>query len=70
MKTESHKSYLSCKKCGKSTKAFLCLIILVLKFAQSTLVISNSKGLRDIHTSTYKVRRIEEKIIRTITFNK
>ena len=34
-------------------------------FIQSTLVISNSKGLywilRDIRTSTYKISRIEEK---------
>ena len=41
---------------------------------QSTLVISNSKGLseilRDVHTSTYQIFRIEEKIIRTTTFNK
>ena len=41
---------------------------------QSTLVISNSKGpseiLRDIRTSTYPICKIEEKIIRTITFNK
>ena len=41
---------------------------------QSTLVISNSKGLseilRDIRTSTYHICRIEEKIIRTNTFNK
>ena len=41
---------------------------------QSTLVISNSKGLceilRDIHTSTYQICRIEEKIIQTTTFNK
>ena len=41
---------------------------------QSTLVISNSKGLseilRDIRTSTYQICRIEEKIIRTATFNK
>ena len=43
---------------------------------QSTLVISNSNGLyeilRDIHTSTYQICRIEEeeKIIRTTTFNK
>ena len=41
---------------------------------QSTLVISNSKGLsetlRDIRTSTYQIFRIEEKIIRTTTFNK
>ena len=41
---------------------------------QSTLVISNFKGLskilRDIRTSTYQICRIEEKIIRTTTFNK
>ena len=44
------------------------------KHVQSTLVISNSKGLseilRDIRTSTYQICRIEEKIIRTTTFNK
>ena len=43
-------------------------------YTQSTLVISNSKGLsevlRDIRTSTYQICRIEEKIIRTTTFNK
>ena len=43
-------------------------------YIQSTLVISNSKGLseilRDIHSSTYQVCRIEEKIIRLTTFNK
>ena len=41
---------------------------------QSTLVISNSKGLfeilRDIRTSTYQSCRIEEKIILTTTINK
>ena len=41
---------------------------------QSTLVISNSKGpseiLRDIRSLTYQICRIEEKIIRTTTFNK
>ena len=41
---------------------------------QSTLVISNSKGLseilRDIRISTYQICRIEEKLIRTTTFNK
>ena len=41
---------------------------------QSTLIISNSKRLseilRDIRTSTYQICRIEEKIIRTTTFNK
>ena len=40
----------------------------------SRLVISNSKGLsailRDIHTSTYQICRIEEKLIRLTTFNK
>ena len=44
------------------------------QYIQSTLVISNSKGLseilRDIRTSTYQICRIEEKIIRLITFNK
>ena len=43
-------------------------------FIQSTLVISNSKGLseilRDIRSSTYQVCRIEEKIIWLTTFNK
>ena len=38
------------------------------------IVISNSKGLseilRDIRNSTYQICRIEEKIIRTTTFNK
>ena len=42
-------------------------------YIQSTLVISNSKGLseilRDIRTSTYQICRIEEKIIRLTTFN-
>ena len=41
---------------------------------QTTLVISNSKGLskilRDISTSTYQICKIEEKINRTTTFNK
>ena len=41
---------------------------------QSTLVISNSKGLseilRDIRTSTYQICRIEKNIIGTTTFNK
>ena len=41
---------------------------------QSTLVISKSKGvyeiLRDIRSSTYHICRIEEKVIRTTTFNK
>ena len=43
-------------------------------YIQSTLVISNSKGLseilRDIRSSTYQVCRIEEKIIWLTTFNK
>ena len=41
---------------------------------QSTLVISNSKGLseilRDIRTSTYQICRNGEKLIRLTTFNK
>ena len=41
---------------------------------QSTLVISNSKGLceifRDIRTSTYQICRIEESITRPTVFNK
>ena len=44
------------------------------RYIQSTLVISNSKGLseilRDIRTSTYQICRIEEKLIRLTTFNK
>ena len=43
-------------------------------YIQSTLVISNSKGLseilRDILTSTYQICRIKEKMNRTATFNK
>ena len=43
-------------------------------YIQSTLVIPNSKGLyeilQDIRTSTHQICRIEEKIIRTNTFNK
>ena len=52
---------------------FTCFIENLLNFSlplshiQSTLVISNSKGLseilRDIRSSTYQVCRIEEKII-------
>ena len=45
-----------------------------LHYLQSTLVISNSKGLSeilgDIRTSRYQICRIEKKIIRTTTFNK
>ena len=41
---------------------------------QSTLIISNSKGLseilRDIRTSTYQICRTEEKLIRLTTFHK
>ena len=41
---------------------------------QSTLVISNSKGLSeillDIRSSTYQIFRTEEKLIRLTTFNK
>ena len=44
------------------------------KYIQSTLVISNSKGLsefiRDIRTSIYQICRIKEKLIRLTTFNK
>ena len=43
-------------------------------YIQSTLVISNSKGLseilRDIRTPTYQIFRIEETLIRLTTFNK
>ena len=46
----------------------------VQSLVQSTLIISNSKGLseilRDICTSTYRICRIEEKLIPTTTFNK
>ena len=49
----------------------ICEITLII--VQSTLVISNSKGLsetlRDINTSTYQIFRIEKQIIRTTTFN-
>ena len=41
---------------------------------QSTLIISNSKGLseilRDIRTSTYQICRLQEKMNQTATFNK
>ena len=47
---------------------------MVLFVKYSRLIISNSKGLseilQDIRTSTYQICRIEEKIIRTTTFNK
>ena len=46
----------------------------LIKILQSTLVISNSKGLseilREIRTLTYQICRIEEKLIRLTTFNK
>ena len=63
-----------------STAGVMCCVALVQHLfvfhfsVQATLVISNSKGpsetLRDIRTSTYQIFRIEEKIIRTTTFNK
>ena len=50
------------------------MYILHLMYIQSTLVISNFKGLseilRGIRTSTYQIFRIEEKLIQLITFNK
>ena len=53
---------------------FSCIAHHVCNKIQSTLVISNSKGLseilRDIRTSTYQICRIEENIIGTTTFNK
>ena len=62
--TDSNSFFGSCEKSSNSSR----------KQIQSTLVISNSKGLskilRDIRTSTYPIYRIEEKITRTTTFNK
>ena len=59
----SSRGYHSCRVC-----------IPIPNYIQSTLVISNSKGLseilRDIRSSTYQVCRIEEKIIWLTTFNK
>ena len=59
--------------CKSTIYVMFKLCILQCK-VQSTLVISNSKGLskilRDIPTSTYQNCRIEEKINRTTTFNK
>ena len=53
--------------------AFISLLE-VFGIVQSTLVISNPKGLskilRDIRTSTYQICRLEEKINRTTAFNK
>ena len=49
-------------------------IFILFIYLQSTLVISNSKGLseilRDICTSTYQIYGIEKKLIRLTTFNK
>ena len=49
-------------------------VITALQYIQSTLIISNSKGLsellRDNRTSTYQICRSEEKIFRITTFNK
>ena len=54
--------YLSCNVC-----------FIIYMYIQLTLIISNSKGLseilRDIDTSTYQILKIEEKVIRTTTFN-
>ena len=56
------------------SSSLLPLHCLNVTWMQSTLVISNSKGLseilRDIRTSTYQICRSEEKIIRTTTFNR
>ena len=56
------------------TKLFKLLWTNVKKYIQLTLVISKSKGLsellRDIHISTYKICRIQEKLNRTTTFLK
>ena len=53
---------------------YLFIYLLYFMHTQSTLVISNSKGLseipRDIRTSTYQICRVQEKIIQLITFNK
>ena len=63
----------SVKYIGYQYPKFLKIFLYLLKI-RSTLFISNSKGLseilRDIHTSTYQICRIEKKIIRTTTFNK
>ena len=52
----------------------MMIIIIIIIIIQSTLAISNSKGLseilRDIRTSTYQICRIEVKLIRLTTFNK
>ena len=67
------------RRCNVMTKHrckrdILFINYLSVVYIQSTLVISNSKGLseilRDIRTSTYQICRIEEKIIRLTTFNK
>ena len=59
----------------ESGRLWFVIVAFLGKFQlQSALVISNSKGLteilRDIRTSTYQICRIEEKLIRTTTFNK
>ena len=52
----------------------LCLIICLIRYIQSTLVISKLKGpsetLRDIHTLTYQMCRTEENTNRTTKFHK
>ena len=62
------------KKMKEKKKERLYDVLHVQLYIQSTLVISNSKGLsetlRDIRTSKYQIFRIEEKVIRTTTFNK
>ena len=50
------------------------LLLKNVSIIESTLVISNSRGLseilRDMRTSTYQICRIDEKLIRLTTFNK
>ena len=61
-------NHMTLKDAVLPTKGLLCLHL------QSTLVISNSKGLseilRDSRTSTDQICRIEEKLIPLTTFNK
>ena len=56
------------------TNYYFTIVGLKLVQVQSTLVISNSKGLskilRDLRTSTYQICRTEEKLIQLTTFNK
>ena len=63
--SEGSFSHVICKSLGYYGKKLS-------EYLQSTLVISNSKGISEIFrdTSTYQICRIEEKIIRTTTFNK